>query len=75
MTVEGCRGSRPLSALRRSHASRLRGVADEAVDGVGRNDRAGALGERGGQRREVDARLGEVEAQRHPVRIPPRRRS
>ena len=50
----------------------LPGGADEAVDGVGRNDRAGAIGERGGERREVDARLGKVEAQRHRARIPAR---
>ena len=37
MTVEGWRGSRPLSALSRAQASGLRGVADEAVDGVGRD--------------------------------------
>ncbi len=45
--------------------------AHQPVDGICRDDGTSALGERGDERREVDARLGEVEAQRHEVRIPP----
>ena len=67
-------GLRRIASLERTQPrARLRqpGVADQPVDGVRRDDGASALGERGDKRREVDARLGEVEAQRHGVRIPP----
>ena len=62
----------PLERAQPPARLRLPGIADEAVDGVGRDDGTRAFGERGGERREVDARLGEVEAQRHTARIPMR---